>query len=115
MTITCNLTAADYRAFHRHVLFRYRKIHWLYSALLAVLLLLTWFGGKPEETITEKIYLLIGTGFIFGALVVAFLLLLWFIARFTGGRFRGTTGQHIFEISDDGIIESSDDGKVETR
>jgi hypothetical protein len=115
MTITCNLTDADYRAFRRHVMFRYRKIHWLYGALLVLLLALTWFGGKPEETVTDKIYLLIGSAFIFGGLAAAFLFVLWLVGRFTGTRFRGPTGQHVFEISDDGLTESSVNGKVETR
>ena len=115
MTITCNLTNADYRAFHRHVMFRYRKIHWLYAALLVLILSLIWFGGKPEETVKDKIYLLIGSAFIFGGLAVAFLFVLRLVGRFTGTQFRGPTGQHVFEISDDGLTESSVNGKVETR
>ncbi len=31
-------------------MFRYRKLHWFYGAMLALVLVLTWFGGKPEET-----------------------------------------------------------------
>jgi hypothetical protein len=111
MTITCNLTEADYRAFHRHVMFRYRKIHWLYAALLVLILSLIWFGGKPEETVTDKIYLLVGSALVFGGFAVAFL----FVLRIVGTQFRGPTGQHVFEISDDGLTESSVNGKVETR
>ena len=29
MTINCNLTESDYRAFRRYVMFRLRKMHWL--------------------------------------------------------------------------------------
>ena len=50
MTAHCNLNDADYRAFRRHVMFRYRKVHWLYGGMLALILLLTWLGGRPEET-----------------------------------------------------------------
>jgi YcxB-like protein len=115
MTITCDLTDADYRAFRRHMMFRYQKIHWFYCALLVLLLSLTWFGGKPEETVTDKIYLLVGTAFTFGGLTLAFLFIRWLVGRFRGTRFRGPTGQHAFEISDDGLTETSVNGKVETR
>jgi len=44
MTAHCKLDDSDYRAFRRHVLFRYRKIHWIYGGMLAIILLLTWYG-----------------------------------------------------------------------
>ncbi len=66
MTATCNLTERDCRAFRRHVLFRYRKVHWWYGAMLALVLALSWLGGKPEETLADKILLLIGGAIIFG-------------------------------------------------
>jgi hypothetical protein len=115
MTVRCILDDSDYRAFRRHVLFRYRKIHWLYGGMLALILLLTWFGGRPEETSTDKIYALIGGVVIFGGAGLVFYVILHLISRFTGGRFRGTTGEHVFEISDDGLIEWNANGKIETR
>ena len=115
MTARCDLDDSDYRAFRRHVMFRYRKIHWLYGGMLALILLLTWYGGRPEETTTDKIYLLIGSAVIFGGAALVFYIILRLISRFTGGSFRGTTGEHVFEISDDGIIESNTNGKIETR
>jgi hypothetical protein len=115
MTAHCKLDDSDYRAFRRHVLFRYRKIHWLYGGMLALILLLTWYGGRPEESVTDKIYLLIGGVVIFGGAGLVFYLVLRLVSRFTGARFRGTTGEHVFEISDDGLTESNANGKIETR
>ena len=115
MTARCNLDDSDYRAFRRHVLFRYRKIHWLYGGMLVLILLLTWFGGRPEETVTDKIYLLIGGAVIFGGACLVFYLILKLVSRFTGARFRGTVGEHVFEISDEGLTESTANGKMETR
>lgn len=115
MIARCNLDYSDYRAFRRHVMFRYRKIHWLYGGMLALILLLTWFGGRPEETTTDKIYALIGGAVVFGGAGLVFYFILRVISRFTGGRFRGTTGEHVFEISDDGLTESNTNGKIETR
>jgi hypothetical protein len=37
------------------------------------------------------------------------------IARFTGGRFRGSEGPHVFEVSDEVFTESNADGKIEFR
>lgn len=111
----CKLQESDYRAFRRHVLFRYRKIHWLYGGMLALILVLTWFGARPEETVADKIYLLIGGVVIFGGGGLVFYLILRGISRFTRTRFRGTTGEHVFEISEDGLTESNANGKIETR
>src|SRR5438046_596439 len=105
MTAHCKLDDSDYRAFRRHVMFRYRKIHWLYGGMLALILLLTGFGGRPEETATDKVYALIGGVVIFGGAGLVFYLVLRLICGFTGSRFRGTTGEHVFEISDDGLTE----------
>jgi hypothetical protein len=115
MIAHCNLDDSDYRAFRRHVIFRYRKIHWLYGGLLIVILLLTWFGGQPEETIADKVFLLIGGVIIFGGFGLAFYLILRLISRFTGTHFRGTVGEHVFEISEDGlrIITHEDYGRAE--
>jgi len=115
MTVRCNLDASDYRAFHRHVLFRYRKIHWLYGGMLALILLITWLGGPPEETVTDKIHALIGGVVLFGGAGLVFYIILRLISRFTGGRFRGTTGEHVFEISDDVLVETNRNGRIETR
>ena len=115
MTAVCDLIDSDYRAFRRHVLFRYRKIHWLYGGMLALLLLFIWLGGKPEETTRDKISTSIGIVVGFGGFTLISLLVLRVISRFTGARFRGTVGQHVFEISEDGLTESNANGKIETR
>jgi len=111
----CDLKDSDYRAFRRHVLFRYRKVHWLYGGLLAIILLLTWRGGSPEETTANKIFTLIGGVIIFGGFYLVYFLILKLISRFTRTGFAGVLGPHIFEISDDGLTESNANGKVETR
>ena len=115
MTARCNLNDSDYRAFRRHVLFRYRKIHWLYGGMLALLLLLTWCGGKPEESIKEKGFALVGVVVVFGGLALAFLLILRLISRFTHSRFSGTVGEHVFEFTEDGLTETNVNGRIETR
>lgn len=37
MTVNCNLTESDYRAFRRHAMFRLRKMHWLFGVVLICL------------------------------------------------------------------------------
>jgi hypothetical protein len=115
MTITCELTKEDYRAFQRHVMFRIRKTHWLYIVMVAGLLLLTWFGGKPEETVTEKIYLLVGTLMLFGLFGGLMMLIFWLVSRLGGARFQGPLGEHVFTITPGSITESSSFGTVETK
>jgi hypothetical protein len=114
-TAYCNLNDADYRAFRRHVLFRYRKIHWLYGAMLTLLLLLTWSGGKPEESFKERVFALVGVVIVFVGLAIAFLLVLRLLSRFNRFRFSGTVGEHIFEFTEDGLCETNVNGKIETK
>lgn len=111
MTVRCVLIPADNRAFQRHVLFRYRRVHWLYVGMLALLLSVTWFGAPPEDSTAVKISGFLGTTVIFGVLIGVLLL----VARFTGSRFRGTVGDHLFEISEQGITEVNDNGRIETH
>jgi hypothetical protein len=111
MTARCTLIASDYRAFQRHVLFRYRKIHWVYGGVLTIILLVSWFGAPPEATRAEKISTLVGSVIIFSGLVAV----LSVIVHFLGSRFRGTLGEHIFDISEAGITESNASGKIETH
>jgi hypothetical protein len=115
MTAHCNLQAGDYQAFRRHVLLRYRKVHWLYGGMLALILLLTWFGGRRDETFTDKVYLLIGVVVIFGGAGLVFYLVLRGIRRLIGTRFSSPVGEHVFEITDEGLTESNANGKTETR
>ena len=115
MTVRCDLTDADYRAFRRHVLFRVRKIHWLYAILLALLLAVSWFGAKPGETATEEVYVLAGNAIVFGLICGVCWLAFWAIRRFTGMGFRGTLGEHVFEITDSGLTNANAVGRTETR
>jgi len=111
MTVRCILVASDYRAFQRHVLFRYRKIHWLFGTMLALILLLNWVGAPPGATNMEKIQSLVGATVVFSGLTTVLLL----IRRLFGSGFRGTLGEHTFDISESGITESNATGTVETR
>lgn len=115
MIIRCNLNESDYRAYQWHVMFRYRKVHWLYGILLGLLLWLTWTGGSPEATAIDKLYTLIGVVLYFGGASLAFYVIVRLILRLRGASFQGTTGEHLFDISDDGLIETSQNSKIETR
>lgn len=115
MTVRCNLTDADYRAFRRHVIFRLRKMHWFYGGLLALLLLVTWLGGKPGETAADKAFVLGGVMIMFGLISGLTWVAFWAVRRFTGTRFRGATGEHVFEITETGLKEANAVGTTETR
>jgi hypothetical protein len=115
MTTNCNLTEADYKAFRKYVMFRYRKMHWFFTAVLIPPLALSWFGNKPDATTTEKVAGLIGILVIWAGLMVVFFVVWKLITRFTGGGFRGSLGPHAFEIGEDTIIESNAQGRIETR
>src|SRR5580765_63762 len=107
MSINCNLTESDYRAFRRYVMFRYRKMHWFFAAILISLLALVWFSNKPEATLTEKIAGLIGVIVMWCVLMLVFVVVWKLFTRFTGGRFRGSIGPHTFEIGEDTFAESN--------
>jgi hypothetical protein len=115
MTINCNLTESDYKAFRRYVMFRYRKIHWYFAVLLISLLALVWFSNKPEATLTEKIAGLVGVVVAWGILMLVFAVFWKLVTRFTGGRFRGSIGPHAFEIGEDTFTESNAQGRQEVR
>jgi hypothetical protein len=115
VTINCNLTESDYRAMRRYFMFSYRKLHWFIGVVLISLLVFNWFGHKHDATLTEKIFGLIGLTVLWAATMLIFLLVWKVIARFTGGRFRGSVGPHVFEVSDEVFTESNADGKIETR
>jgi hypothetical protein len=65
--------------------------------------------------VRDKVYGLIGGVIIFGGVGLLFFLVLRLISRFISASFRGTIGEHVFEISDDGLTESNANGKIETR
>src|SRR5258708_671586 len=111
MTVHCNLNASDYRPFYRHVRFRYYKIHWVYGGIVILLLLLI-LRGRPDESSEDKLYALLAL-FVIG--VPSAVLFSWILRRFAESRFRGSIGEHVFEITENGITESSVNGKVETR
>src|SRR5215467_11457527 len=98
MSINCNLTESDYRAFRRYVFFRYRKMHWFFAVGLIPGLALLWFGNKPDTPLMEKIAGLVGGIIVWGVIVLILLGAWMLLTRFTGGRFRGSTGPHTFEI-----------------
>ncbi len=90
-------------------------MHWLYGTLLGLLLFITWLGGKPDETASKKLYVLMGVAMMFGLICGITWVVFWAIRRFTGTRFRGPTGEHVFEISDAGLTEANALGTTETR
>ena len=111
MTINCNLNESDYRAMRRYVLFRYRKLHWVFIFILAAALALSWFSEKPDAAMTDKIRGLVAMVVLWSIFMGASLLFM----RFSGGRFRGSVGPHIFDVSDDSFIESHADGRKESK
>jgi len=115
MTINCNLMESDYRAMKRYVFFKYRKIHWYYAFLLVFLLILTWLGNKPEATMVEKVSGLVGVLLLWVIFMVIFFVFLKVMTNFRGGRFRGSIGPHVFEVTDVGFAESNEEGKIELR
>ena len=96
-------------------MFRYRKMHWFFAVVLISLLALVWFSNGPEATTGEKIAGLVGIVVVWVILMLIFYVALKIIARFTGGRFRGSVGPHVFEVSDEVFTESNAEGKTETR
>jgi len=115
MTINCNLTEADYRAMRNYVRFRYRKIHWFLAVVLISLLAFVWFSNKPQATTGEKIAGLVGVAVVWVILTLILYVAWKIISRFTGGRFRGSVGPHVFEVGDDVFTESNAEGRTETR
>jgi hypothetical protein len=115
MTFNCNLTDADSRAFRRYVLFKYRKMHWFVAVTLALCLAYDWFSYAPETPISEKLAGLIGLTVLWFIIVLVLSIAWKIISRFTGGRFRGSTGPHVFEIGEDTFVESNSEGRSEVK
>ncbi|MEY2576806.1 MAG: hypothetical protein QOF80_2293 [Verrucomicrobiota bacterium] len=79
--------------------------------MLALILLLNWVGAPPGATNMEKIQSLVGATLVFSGLTTVLLL----IRRLFGSRFRGTLGEHTFDVSKSCIKESNATGTIETR
>ena len=101
MTYECDLNEADYRAFRRHMRYRHFKLHWYYAGLACLILALTWFGGDKGETVSQKLYTLLGGVIVFGGFAVLSGLSILY-RRLTGRRFIGPVGRHIFVVSGEG-------------
>lgn len=115
MSFVCILKTSDYKAFRRHMMFKRQKIHWIYGGMFLIFLGIIWFGGRPDETKTDKIYLLIGSAIFFGVALFAITALMKLFNRVVGSGFTGTTGEHEFEVFDNRITEKSIGSKIETR
>ena len=111
LKVRCNLTPADSRAFYRHALFRYQRIHWIYAIALGLVLGASWFGSPAEQPTADKLAGLLGVTFVFTLLVVVLLL----ARRFLGSGSRGSVGEHTFDISADSITETRPHARIETR
>ena len=96
-------------------MFRYRKMHWYFAVLVIFLLALVWSSNKPEATLTEKIAGLVGVVVAWGILMLVFVVFWKLVTRFTGGRFRGSIGPHVFEIGEETFAESNAQGRQEVR
>lgn len=99
----------------RYFLFRYRKLHWFFAVVLIPLLVLNWFSYKSDAPVKEKVFGLIGLVALWAATMLILLVAWKVIALFTGGRFRGSLGPHVFEVGDEVFTESNANGKIETR
>lgn len=114
-TIRTQITRADYRAFQRHAMFRYRKMHWIFGFLACLLGLSSWFGGKPDEKVSQKIYILIGTLMLWGLICVGIFLVMWIVRRIGLSRFKPMLGEHLFEITPNGLRETTVTSQVDTQ
>ena len=115
MTINCDLNESDYKAFRRFVLFRYRKMHWLISVVLVSLLALDWFSYKPNTPTAEKVAGIVGLLVVWAIIMLGFMITWKLLARFTGGRFRGSVGPHVFDISEEAFSESNSQRRQEVH
>jgi hypothetical protein len=113
MMINCNVTESDYRALRRYVIFRYRKVHWYYAVVLISLLAFVWFSNKPATPTAEKVAGLVGITVVWLIFMAVFAVGWKILTRFSGGRFRGSVGPHVFEIGEDRFVESNADGRTE--
>src|SRR5579859_2112579 len=115
MTIQCNLTESDYRAMRRYFFFRYRKLHWFFIVAWIWVAVVNWRSYKTDAAMIQKVFGLVAVTVIW----IATILLLWavwkIIAYVTGGRFRASIGPHVYDISEDGLVESNSDGRKEIK
>lgn len=114
MVIRCTIKPTDNRALQRHILYRYRKIHWLYLAMLILVLTLVWFGGDADDTLAEKGFFLLGATIVFGGMALVFRVLIWLLNLIVRAPLGGTLGDHEFAITETGITETNSQGKIET-
>jgi hypothetical protein len=96
-------------------MFRYRKMHWYLGAVMIFLLVFVWFSNKPDTPLAEKIAGLVVVVVLWGILMLLFFAFWKLVTRLTGGRFRGSIGQHIFEVGEDTFAESNAQGRQEVR
>lgn len=115
MTLTTHLTKADYRAFQRHVLVKYRKIHWLYGFVLSVFLVLSWFGRDRSDSMPVQIAMLVAGAVFLIVGVAGFTFIVHLLGRIFRRPFNGTLGLHEIEIRADGVTETNEAGRIETR
>lgn len=115
MTIKTNLTESDYRAFQRHVRFRYRKFHWIIAVPLLFIVLTSWFGGKPDQSVTQRISVLIGSLLMVSIVWAVLMGVFWLIKKLPLTRFSPQLGAHTFEVSAEGVVEENEVTRVETK
>ncbi|HXR05998.1 MAG TPA: YcxB family protein [Candidatus Acidoferrum sp.] len=118
MTLRCNLTEADYRAFKRHIERRYEKAPWIYAGIALLFSALLWIGDKSGESVRDKIERVIG---VLGLTAVVLLIaspivwmFMWLFRRLTRRRWHGWIGERVYDISAEGVRVSSKNGRIET-
>lgn len=99
----------------RHLKVKYFKMRWLYFALFLWILGISWFGGTDNQSAEARIHTVIGSVVIF-----VFVLLVIFVggkvfAALTKRRFLGSTGRHLFEITEDEVKEEHENGEIHTK
>ncbi|MGC4075311.1 MAG: YcxB family protein [Nibricoccus sp.] len=115
MTIKTHLTESDYRAFQRHMMFRYRKLHWVLAVPFFIMTLSSLFGGKPGETTVQKVSVLIGSLFTMAVIMSALFGVFWLIKKISRTNFTHQLGAHTFEVSLGSVIEENDATRLETK
>jgi hypothetical protein len=115
MTINCNLTESDYRAMRRYLFFRYRKFHWFFILAWIWVAVVNWRSYRPDATMIQKVFGLVAVTVIWIATIFISWVVWKILIYMTGSRFRASIGPHVYDISEDGLVESNTDGRKEIK
>jgi hypothetical protein len=113
MKIETTLTKQDYRSFHVFNWFKYRKFH-LVILVLWIPNIYSYWNADYEST-TEKIWTTILSGIILLLIVIAGMTLLFLLFKLFKRGYQQVLGKHVFELSNDILIEENETTKTETK